>query len=277
MSTKTDIDNALNVLAASLDNFKETAIYKSFLKEVSRFHHYSPNNISYLLQQLPTATKIAGAKKWETMNRRVKDGEIALEVLCPYWYKTGQLDAKGQPKRAMWYNLKRVVYDISQTEIIDPTKPDVANQPPLWQAKGESALYETIKDTIVTSGTMVVEVDVVSGHPGALGLYAPTLNVINIKNMNSAAMTQTLLHEWAHALTPRKKYSYDQEEVIVESCAYIVAQALGITAESETSSFVYITHWLKDDPNKFRSALGDIQRTAKQMMELLEGEQEPEA
>ena len=58
--------------------------YRNYLKTMSRFHHYSLNNIILIQQQCPHATHVAGFTKWKnTFGRNVRKGEKGIKILAP--------------------------------------------------------------------------------------------------------------------------------------------------------------------------------------------------
>ena len=60
------------------DNFRQ------YLKTMSRFHHYSVNNIILIQQQCPDATHVAGFTKWKNeFGRNVRKGEKGIRILAP--------------------------------------------------------------------------------------------------------------------------------------------------------------------------------------------------
>ena len=60
------------------DNFRQ------YLRTMSRFHHYSLNNIILIQQQCPHATHVAGFSKWKNeFGRNVRKGEKGIKILAP--------------------------------------------------------------------------------------------------------------------------------------------------------------------------------------------------
>lgn len=263
---KIEVSEALEKLKLALATFKSSDDYKAYLRNQARFHRYSPRNMALILWQKPDATHVAGFTAWQRMGRSVKKGEKGLSILSPIPFTKTDGD---KVKSGMFFKLT-AVFDVSQTEAVkenafDPSDLDT-------EVKGETDLLDTVKAVVEKQGVPVTFVDYVKGHPNAGGVYYPQSNRIEIKQSNTAAMAAVLIHEWAHLTQNenRKDYTYDQEEVIVESIAFIVSQVLGIQDEAETSSFHYITSWLRDDEKKFTKALGVIQKEAKAMIELIE-------
>jgi len=258
---KMEVKEALEKLQLTLATFKDSDDYKSWLKNQARFHRYSPRNMALILWQKPDATHVAGFTAWKRMGRAVLKGETGIEILSPVPFK------KDNGKSGVFFKMS-AVFDISQTEAVKEnafTPDDVR-----FVAAGETDLYEAVKAAALSD--VIPSIQEVESLGRAMGTHERGTHNLQIVKTNSAAMACIALHEWAHARVQPdgKVYTYQQEEVIVESIAFTVAQVLGIQSESETSSFRYITGWMKDDEKLFVKALGVIQQEAKAMVALIE-------
>ena len=87
---------------------------------------------------------------------------------------------------------------------------------------------------------------------------------------NDADLARTLVHEYAHALlhfddvddTERSK-----REVEAEAVAYVVGRYCGL--DTSGSAF-YLAAWESDDPEVVHERLGRINRTAEELIDVLE-------
>lgn len=62
--------------------------YMQYLRVMSRFHHYSVNNVMLIHMQKPNATQVAGFNKWrDQFGRHVKRGEKGIKIIAPTPYK----------------------------------------------------------------------------------------------------------------------------------------------------------------------------------------------
>lgn len=273
MERKMDVKEAMDKLIAAVDTFGDSATFKRFLKNQSKFHRYSPRNIALIFHQKPNAEHVAGYSRWQSLGRQVKKGEHGIVILAPRPYTDKEKTNKdGTPKKGIYFTLTKV-FDISQTEPIEghpnPFNPDTE---PSWKPKGETDLYDYLVDVVTSSG---VPVRVVDGADGAAGYYSPTTHEIAVVKNNSAAMASVLLHEWAHSRlhytgAPNADDPRDEKEVMVESITYILSQVTGVQSFEEESSLIYITTWLKNDKEKFVKALTTVQKEAHAMIELIE-------
>ena len=61
---------------------------ESYLKTMSKFHHYSLNNTILIYLQRPDATYCAGYQTWKNeFGRHVKKGEKGIKILAPAPFK----------------------------------------------------------------------------------------------------------------------------------------------------------------------------------------------
>jgi antirestriction protein ArdC len=261
-----DINAALAKLDVALDTFANSDVYKAYLKSQAKFHRYSPTNVAWLWSQNPDISHVAGYNAWLAMGRKVRKGEKALRVLAPVPFK--KIDADGNEKSGMWFKTAPV-FDVSQTDIIEGHKnPFDPTKAPAWMPEGDTDAFDDLVRVVSANGPTVDVVDSLGRSGGCY--YHATRHIEIPTTYSTVAMSTALIHEWAHDLMRDQKLSYDQEEVIVESITYVVAQAFGIIDETETSSLVYINGWMKDDKKSFKQALGLMQKTAHSMIEKIE-------
>lgn len=91
-----------------VDSFRDSDTFKKYLSQMSEFnrncvkylHHYSPNNLLYIMIQDPTASLVGSASAWRKMGRYVSKGEHSrIQVWAPIKEAIMQdkLDADGNP------------------------------------------------------------------------------------------------------------------------------------------------------------------------------------
>jgi len=88
---------------------------------------------------------------------------------------------------------------------------------------------------------------------------------------------KTLFHELSHhyhleSLKGRRdKFTYEQEEFVAESSAYLVCATLGI--DTGDYSIPYLKNWL-DDFKAFQEMRRDIEGTTRKILRLIETDRE---
>src|SRR5579862_5044107 len=70
-------------LEQAIGEIHDSDSFRRYLDVQSRFHHYSPNNVALILGQRPDATRVAGFRAWQRMNRFVMKGEHGIKIFVP--------------------------------------------------------------------------------------------------------------------------------------------------------------------------------------------------
>jgi hypothetical protein len=203
-------------LAQLTDDALQTETMRSFLEACSQFHQYSPNNLMLIMMSFPTATRVAGFRTWQRLNRFVKRGEQGIPILAPCIYKQDP-DSDDSPKVLKGF---RVVYvfDISQT--------DGQDLPPVPNWKSPEKRADLDKRLIAFAGSHGIQVKTEALHGETQGTSAGGL--ITLSPM---AGTKTLIHEIAHELLhhgPDRLPDPQLRELEAEAVAYVVASHFGL-------------------------------------------------
>ena len=223
-ANKERMDAWLASLAEATDQAALSEELTRYLATLAKFWQYSAHNVMLIALQMPTATRVAGRKKWEALGRRVKKDEWkhSIQILCPHFAKDGDTG-----EQVLQYFSTGYVYDVSQTE--GEPLPELA-----WQATdGERfvALRDRLVDLARARGLTVVFHEL---RPGLLG-FSTGVGAIVIKEGEPAGnQCQTILHElcheWCHGRPERERFTRQQLECQAEAIAYVCCSALGIPA-----------------------------------------------
>src|SRR3954454_5633250 len=73
----------LQRLEQAIGEIHDSDSFRRYLDVQSRFHHYSPNNVALILSQNSSATRVAGFRAWQRMDRFVMKGEHGIKILVP--------------------------------------------------------------------------------------------------------------------------------------------------------------------------------------------------
>jgi len=162
------------------------------------------------------------------------------------------------------------VFDLSQTEG-DDTK-----LPTMIRGMQSTVDYSEVLDRILER--IDVTVDFQDMNYEQHGFYAIKEHAITINSRNSPVHTlKTLFHELAHhyhleSLKGRRdKFTYEQEEFVAESSAYLVCATLGI--DTGDYSIPYLKHWLNNF-QAFQEMRKDIEGTTRKILRLIDIERE---
>ncbi len=271
--------------------------YRNYLSTMSRFHHYSLNNVMLIHAQRPDATLVAGYNKWKnSFGRHVKKGERGIQILAPTPYKIKvdkekldpdtnlpMLDSDGDPiteEKEITIPMYKVVrvFDISQTE--GKPLPQLS-----FDLTGDVAQYEVFLEALRRTSTVPIEMEPMEKNVD--GYFSLTRQAIFIRvDMSQVQTVSAIVHEMAHSrlhnyekmteladdgetvLAPAEK-GRNTEEVEAESVSYAVCQYFGI--ETKDNSFGYIASWSKGKELKeLRASLETINKTSSELITSIE-------
>ena len=213
------ISNHIQELAAATDAARVSAEMRRYLETCARFHNYSWHNIWLILICCPHATRVAGFRKWQSMNRFVRKGEKGIPILAPILVREEQQDNEGTQQFLRGFKVV-YVFDVSQTE------GEPLPEPPDWKSpeKNEELAGRLIafaQEKGITVTEMVLEGETQGVSKGG---------VIEI---DPAAGTKTLIHEIAHELMHRdedRPISSAIRELEAEAVAFVVGRHFGLEA-----------------------------------------------
>ena len=219
--------------------------YKEYLAYIGQFPSYSANNqILIFCQSNGEATMVCGYTEWQKKNRHVVRGGKGFKILAPKKKKievekkdaSGNTvyDASGNPvmtteSRFIGFCTK-TVFDVSQTAG-DPVPSITA----LFSGKVDG--YVELMDILEA----VSPVSITFENGGYSG-FDETTNLISIqRDLSQQQTVQKLLPSIASALLYKETGKfYEAESLEAESCAYVVANQLGIEQDYD---FDYIADW----------------------------------
>ena len=260
--------------------------FKKVLEAMSKFHHYSANNVLLIAMQMPEATRVASYTTWKTkFNRQVMRGQKGLSIIAPAPVKerrerevidsrTGSpvLGADGKPKtEEVEVTIPRFkvekVFDLSQTTGDPLPELDVA------ELTGDAAHYQMFMDALTAISPVPIRFADID--TGAKGYYHTVDKEIVIqKGMSESQTLKTLVHEVSHArLHDRDAMkaegvakSAQQKELEAESIAYTVM--FHYHMDTSGYSIPYLASWSgSQDTKQLKACMDTIRRTAGEIIE----------
>jgi hypothetical protein len=220
--------------------------WQAMLTAAARFHSYSWRNCLLILAQMPTATRVAGYRAWQSLGRQVRKGEHGIAVLAPVTCRSNVEDEEAGDVEASTAREIRGwkiehVFDISQTDgeplpHVTASHVDGEAPPGLWDA--------LTAQVIAADFTLLREAT--PGRPTANGSMTRSEKTVRVRDdLGPAQACKTLAHELAHVQlghgTADCTDTRSQAEVEAESVTYIVASTAGL--DTSGYSFPYIGHW----------------------------------
>lgn len=261
-------DKGIEILRNGIKNVTDSAQFKAFLAMKKQFHSYSLRNLMMVHAQRPTATRVAGFKKWQKLDRQVQKGEKGIAIWAPIFKKEKQSDGTVKDKLATF----RIVYvfDVAQTKGKPLPEPE---QYKMLDSDDDGGLYERLTAYAETIGAKVSEK--MPGSEGAYGDCNILTGQIRIKpSLSLYQKAKTLAHEIAHWMLhkveqgKRSGLGPRAMETEAEAVAFLTLQHFGLAVDA--FSFHYIAHWANGEMELLEKSLNRIDKAAKELVKGVE-------
>ncbi len=256
-------EDALTRLSAELEAGKSEAL-KTYLAAVSRFRHYSWNNVFLIAAQRPNATHVAGFHTWHDLGRSVKKGEKGIMIFAPMIVK--REDAPVQPKESQPKEPSRLagfrtayVFDISQTE--GKALPEFA------KTTGDPKDHTDKLKEMAARREIAVEYD--PSITPAMGISSGG-RIRLVPDLSKAEEFAVLVHELAHEMLHHGKDIERLPKVVretqAEAVAFVVCQAVGLESNNAASDYIALYN---GDKKTLAESLSVIQETSAKILDEL--------
>jgi antirestriction protein ArdC len=206
--------------------------------------------------QCPSATHVAGFRRWQELGRQVRKGEKALKILGYSTKKITKTDpnsGEDVEDRITRFPVLSV-FDISQTD----GEPVPDNQYRLPTGDGPGGVLTRLMAWLKDEGWSVRELPLAGSMEGYTD-HRRRL-IATDSTLTPAARLVVLLHETAHALLHPSDADYVAHrglcETEAESTAYVLGTLLGLDVDA--SSISYIAGWSRADPTVLTQAGANV-------------------
>jgi hypothetical protein len=254
------IEDAIERLAGQLEA-GHSEHFREYLRFASQFWRYSVGNIMLILSQLPTATRVAGLRKWGELGYSVRKGERALWIWAPLT-KLVVNEVTGEKVEDLIGFKPAPVFDQSQLDLGGKPLPEP------FQALPDDCdvLYRQVRDRVVRAGISVEERRLPSGILGSSqgGLITITTGIGSRERL--AILLHELGHELAHHGSVKTASTPEQRELEAESAAYVTGLVLGI---ENVNAIDYVLAW-KGSAVELKASLATIQQLVKRMLAIVQ-------
>lgn len=250
-------DKGIRTLVESLNQGQSDTL-KTYLATMARFHRYSWHNCLLIWLQCPSASQVAGFRKWLDHGRCVKKGERGIMILAPMAFHRSlkshlppdgdKLEDKPNPRlfTTAW------VFDISQTE--------GRELPSIGKRTGDPGIYQSrLFEFASSKGIAVSWCDDLNGAKGV----SRGGKIQLLSSLTPAESFGVLAHEVAHELlhqgSNKGLKSRAVRELEAEATAFVVCEAIGITDGSAAKDYI---HLYQEDAKLMMASLACIQKAS---------------
>jgi len=258
------------LVRVSIEQLRSSEGWCSYLKARARFRSYSPRNVLMILQQRPSAIRVAGFRAWLDLGWVVMRGSRAIRIWAPCPPSKRQLqawrDAGANPDdrpRSGW-RLASVFAQDQVSELPPPATP-APIEAPIAEIRGNS--HEDLIAELVDLATEIDYTVQISDIGPADGSCNSTTRTIKLsERLEPNGQLVALIHELAHALVSidpdAPKLDYAQGELVAESVAWCCCDTVGL--DTSANSIPYLAGWAE------KASLEVLEQTA-QMTSRLAG------
>lgn len=232
-------------ISDQVEALRDSDRWTAFLDFAQSFHAYSLNNVLLILSQMPEASRVAGFRKWQSLNRQVRKGSKGIKIFGYSTKKVTEEDENGdevEKKIARFPILS--VFDIGQTDLIDPEAGDPGTITAQLTGADDHGIVDALSSYLTGEG-WTVERRPIQGQKNGYTL-PEEMAVIVDADLSPEHAAKTLIHDLLTALrrlnrghsergghSPRRWGSSSADPA--RSCALVVGRAYGKRASSCTS------------------------------------------
>ncbi|MFD1716156.1 ArdC-like ssDNA-binding domain-containing protein [Amnibacterium flavum] len=274
-------------IGEQVEQLRQSEQWTRFLQFAQAFHAYSLNNVLLILSQNPTATRVAGFRKWLELGRQVRKGEKSIKI---FGYRERKVtdeddqneavDVLGTGERVVRYFPILSVFDQSQTDPTDPEAGDPTQLAQQLHCEDPAGILEAVTDYLTGQGWTVTR-EHISGSANGYTTTDGTRRVVIDAALSPAQAAKTGLHEAAHvilhAAEDHAEYIAHRgiRETEAESVAYVVAGILGL--DTTSYSIGYVAGWSHGEADTIRSTAARVLKTAHTLADAITADVEASA
>ena len=259
---KKDTSEALKQLMEALDSGASEALTR-YLRAMARFRTYSFLNVLLILKACPNASRVAGYKTWQSLERQVKKNEKGIMILAPMFRKLeerAEESAKSEEARRVAGFRAVYVWDEQQT-----TGKEL---PQIGSVAGDPSFYlKRVKEFVRASG---IRLEYSAEIAPARGM-AEEGRITLLPDQTPAETFATLVHELAHSDMHFGKRRTEMNKCIreteAESVAYVVCAAIGLETGTAAQDYVGL---YGGDAKILLASFEYVQETASRILDAIE-------
>lgn len=279
---KKDTKGLSNLIKENISDYKNSEMFKNYLKFVASCPHYSSRNLRFLQKQKPDVGLVGSFGAWKNQGYHVKKGEHGLKIFMPCTRDKKDvngnkiLDKNGKPKQEIYAFKLGTVFETHQLVEYENLPKPVAYVPD--NPDDNRKLFFSITKA---SDVPIKVLETAEMCSGANGFYSPTTKEICLSpDLKGYQRIKTLLHEITHSKLHKESQEvfgsekYSLQELEAESTAFVVANHLNI--DTKDYSIGYLNSWGFDkiSDEQLENVMKNVQATAKELIEKIDIELE---
>ena len=240
----------------------------AYLNVMARFTKYSWTNCLLIALQRPSASHVAGFKKWLSLGRHVRKGEKGIAILAPVVCKPRR--AKDQRESTDESNesateRRLVAFRTAYVFSLDQTDGD--DLPEFATVQGDPMHYlENLKSHVAAQG---IALDYSAAIAPAQGVSQGG-KITLLPNLATASEFSILVHEYAHERMHRNERRIQTTKTVreteAEAVAFVVCQAIGLETNNAAADYIAL---YQGDAATLSASLQFIQSTAAEILTAL--------
>lgn len=210
-------------LALQTDETRKSEFFKRYLETSARFCTYSFHNQLLIFSQFPAATRVAGFRAWNELDRKVLKGSKGIKILAPFKKKVAVATVNGGEEEQEEVRFFPVsVFDVSQTE--------GAPLPKMNIDVGSNSAQVLLAELISFCVARGIDVEFMALRSGLFG-FSQKGKIAIATEQSVDSMFSTLVHELAHVLlhfTCTEGEGRQKNEVQAEGVAFVVCKYFNV-------------------------------------------------
>ena len=253
---------ALKQLMEALDSGPSEALTR-YLRAMARFRTYSFLNVLLILKACPNASRVAGYKTWQSLERQVKKNEKGIMILAPMFRKLEEkAEESAKSEEARRVAGFRAVYVWDQQQTTGKELPQIGS------VAGDPSYYLKRLEEFVRASGIRLEY---SGEIAPARGMAEEGRITLLPDQTAAETFATLVHELAHSDMHfgkrRTETNKRIRETEAESVAYVVCAAIGLETGTAAQDYVGL---YGGDSKLLLASFEYIQQTASRILDAFE-------
>ena len=259
---KKDTTEALRQLMEALDSGASEALTR-YLGAMARFRTYSFLNVLLILKACPNASRVAGYKTWQSLERQVKKDEKGIMILAPMFRKLEERTKESTKSEEV-----RRVAGFRAVYVWDEQQTTGKELPQIGSVAGDPSFYlKRLEEFVRASG---IRLEYSAEIAPARGM-AEEGRITLLPNQTPAETFATLVHELAHSDMHfgkrRTEMNKRIRETEAESVAYVVCAAIGLETGTAAQDYVGL---YGGDAKILLASFEYVQETASRILDAIE-------